>query len=107
MDSCKTVNLGDTYLISLNYMVNGIPLVDFEPDEIEFYFGSNRYLLSDGTIQLNQETNVYQVFVDQEQSFSLNKKWTEYQIRVRKGRYVSSPCVNGTPIGNAISREVI
>lgn len=101
------MNLGDTYLIDLDYTVNGVSLADFEPDEIEFYFGPNRFLLSDGSITLNEETRTYQVFVDQEQSFKLNTKWTEYQIRIKKGEFVSSPCINGTAIGNAISRNEI
>ena len=99
-------NIGDSYIIQLNYTVNDMTLVEFQPDEIEFYFGSNRYLLSDGTITLNQDTNMYELFVSQSNSFCL-KDNVSYQIRIKKGEFVSSPKIDRICIGNSISRLVI
>lgn len=99
-------NRGDTYPIILDYTVNDVPLEDAELDEIEFYYGDNRYLLSTGDITLDEETGKYTVFVDQVQSFGLDDR-TQYQIRVRKGVIVSSPKIDKIKIGEAISREVI
>lgn len=100
------MNLGDTYTIQLNYTVNGISLYEFEPDDIEFCFGGLRFTLGDGTITLNDELKQYEIFINQEQSFSL-PEWTAYQLRVIKGGIVSSNCIGSIHIGNTISREVI
>ena len=100
------MNRGDTYYIQLDYTVNDVPLEEAELDEIEFYFGNNRFLLSEGDITLDQETGKYVVFIEQDPSFKLDDK-TEYQIRVRKGNIVSSPKIDKEKIGEAISRKVI
>ena len=97
---------GDAYIIQLNYTVNDIPLVDFAPDEIEFIFGCNRYLLSNGTIKLNSESGFYEIFITQLESFNLNE-WTEYQIRIMKDGFVSSTCVSLIQIGEVLSKEVL
>ena len=100
------MNRGDTYYISLDYTVNGVPLEEAELDEIEFYYGTNRFLLSKGEIAIDPETGKYVVFIEQEPSFDLEDK-TQYQIRVKKGNIVSSPKIDKTKIVEAISREVI
>lgn len=97
---------GDAYIIQLNYTVNDIPLAQFAPDEIEFMFGRNRYLLSDGSIRLNSESGLYEIFITQLESFDL-EEWTEYQIRVMKDGFVSANCVSNIQICEALSREVL
>lgn len=100
------MNLGDTYPIQLNFTVNGVSLYEFEPDDIEFRFGDLRFTLSGGTITLNQDLKMYELFVNQEDSFTL-PEWTAYQLRIKKGGIVSSNCIGSIHIGNTISREVI
>jgi len=99
-------NRGDTLYIELDYTVNGEPLKDGEWDEIEFSFGENRFLLSDGTVEWNPDAEKYCIWVDQSQSFNLNTR-TEYQLRLRKGRDVISTKTKRVTIGDSISREVI
>lgn len=100
-----SINKGDALPIYLDFTVNDTPLVEAELDEIEVYFGDNRYLLSDGTIQLDGD--YYYFFLSQEDSFKLDRMYTEYQIRVKKGDEVSSTFVGKMHVGKVLSREVI
>lgn len=100
------MNRGDACKIYLSYTVNGIPLVNAGLTDIEFMFGTNRFLLSDGTITLDSETNLYSLTLTQEETFGCNG-WTSYQIRVKKDGDVSSWCINSILIGETLSDEVI
>lgn len=100
------MNRGDSCQVFLSYTVDGVPLADAELTDIEFMFGTSRFLLSEGTIVLDSETNQYTVTLTQDDTFKCNG-WTSYQIRVKKGENVSSWCINSIYIGETISNEVI
>ena len=97
---------GDSFILLLDYTANDIPLVEFEPDEIEFYFGKYRFLLTDGNINLDQDLNKYYVFIDQEMTFDLGE-FVDYQIRIKKGIFVSAFCAGLMKLEYTISKEVI
>lgn len=102
-------NCGDTMILYLDYTVDGIPLVEFQPDEIEFTVGSNIYTLTgtNNTIELDTDVNKYKVFLDQEATFALMENVCEYQLRVKKDGEVGSEKVQKMPIGKTLSNNVI
>lgn len=102
----ESMRHGDSFVLLLDYTANNIPLVEFEPDEIEFYFGKYRFLLTEGNITLDQDLNKYSVFIDQEMTFNLGA-FVDYQIRIKKGIFVSAFCVGLVELGDTISKEVI
>lgn len=104
--ACSNYNNGDTLQLLLDYTVNGDPLEEYEPDEIEFCIGDNRFLLSDGTVSIDEATGKYSVSVSQSESFLLSAL-TWYQIRIRKGTEVISSGMDKLNIGPSISDEVV
>ena len=100
------MNKGDTVYIILDYTINDEPITEGRFDEIEFYLGENRYLLSEGDIVWDSTTEKYYVFVDQEDSFKLTPQ-TIYQLRVRSGTDVTSTGIKKLVIGDTISTEEI
>lgn len=100
------MNKGDTLYLELDFTVDEQPLQEGEWDEIEFYIGTNRYLLSEDTIVWDDELGKYCVWVDQSPSFKLDKN-TRYQIRLRKGRDVISSNIKKFSVKDSISTKVI
>lgn len=101
------MNNGDALPIILDYTVNDVPLEEYGVDEIEVYFGDNRYLLSKGEITIDEETGKYCFFLSQLQSFRLPNMYAEYQVRIKKGNEVASMNIDKVYIGRSISREEI
>lgn len=99
-------NHGDTIELLLDLTVDDIPLEEFGADEIEFYIGPNRYLLSDGDMEIDPELGKYKIFLTQEATFALDSV-AEYQIRIRKGIDVVSGSISKVKIGPTISKIVI
>lgn len=100
-------NRGDTMELILDYVVDGIPLEEYEPAEIEFSIGPKRYTLTDGDITIDEDTGKYMVFVSQEDTFAMSNNVTEYQLRVKKGIEVGSESIQRIPIGRTISKEIL
>lgn len=106
------MNRGDALPVYLDIMVSidggePIPLIEAGMDEIEVRFGFNRYLLSEGTIIADSEEGMYYFFLTQEQSFNLNRMYSDWQIRVRKGNEVGSTPTTKQHVGRTISRDII
>lgn len=99
-------NKGDTITLLLEYTINETPLEEYEADEIEFCIGSDRFLLSDGDIEIDEATGKYAIHISQEQTFAMSpQSW--YQIRIRKGAEVVSSAMQLLGVGGSISTEVI
>ena len=101
------MNQGDALYIALDYKVNGNRITENQFDEIEFYIGDNRYLLSEGQIVWNSDDGKYFVFVNQIETFKLQRNPIEYQIRLRKGTEVISSPIEKLDIGKSISKNRI
>lgn len=97
---------GDAYLVTLDYTVDGVPLVDSEIDEIEVYVGDKQYLLSRGDITIDDETGKYTLFVDQETTFK-HSIYIPYQIRFKQGNEVVGEKIYKIPMDKSISRNII
>ena len=100
------INQGDTLCLVLDYTVDGEELVDYAPDEIEFCMGSNRYTLTDGDITIGETSGMYEIHIDQSESFELGTI-SQYQIRIKKDGEVASSSIERILIGASISRTVI
>lgn len=99
-------NQGDTISILLDYTIDDVSLVEYEPDEIEFYIGGNRYTLTGGDIAYDTVEEKYAVRIEQSESFEFSNV-TKYQIRIQKGGNVVSSGIQRMLIGASISRTVI
>lgn len=100
------IRRGQTALILLVYTVNGEPLADIAPDEIEFTFGGVQYYLTDGDIYFDDEEGYYAVFLSQETTLAL-KGVASYQLRVLKDGFVGGSDIEYERIGNALSDVVL
>ena len=85
---------GDTIILLLDYTVDGTPLEEYNPDEIEFYLG------------IDSDTGKYMIFVTQSVTFALSNI-VDYQMRVKKGTEVVSIPITKIAIGNTISTTVL
>ena len=99
-------NQGDTGYIILDYTVDDAPITEGQFDEIEFYLGNNRYLLSAGDIEWNPDLAKYCVFINQSDTLKINSPMS-YQLRLRQGRDVISTDIKKKTIGASISKKVI
>lgn len=99
-------NQGDTGYIELAYTINGEPITEGQFDEIEFYLGKSRYLLSEGDIVWDEDLGSYCVFINQDDTLRL-KSPMSYQLRLRHGRDVISTNIERRAIGLSISKEII
>ena len=101
------MNQGDALYIALDYKVNGESITENQFDEIEFCIGENRYLLSEGQIVWNEDAQKYYIFVNQLETFKLQRNPIEYQLRLRKGEEVISTPVEKLTVGKTISTKRI
>lgn len=100
------IHRGDAFVLELQYVINGTPIEEYELDDIEFCIGSNTFLLSNGDIERDPETNKYFVFLDQEDTFKFNDIET-YQIRIKKDNNVVAEDIKRIPVAQSKSRKVI
>lgn len=101
-----TIRHGDTLDIVLGYKVNGEAIYEGSCEELEFYFGGNRFLLTDGTIVWSVADAAYMVSMTQEETFAL-PDIVQYQLRVKKGGKVGSSDISYLNVDDSISREVL
>ena len=99
-------NRGDTLPIVLDYTINGIPIEEWDLDEIEFMLGSRQFLLSKGDITQDPETGKYQLIIGQETSLQIGGS-TRYQIRFKKDGEVTSSDIDIIKIGASLSSNQI
>ena len=99
-------NQGDTITLILDYTVDSVPLVDYNPDEIEFSLGEKQYTMSGNAISIDSVSGKYAVNIGQADSFELEGS-TKYQIRIKKSGQVISSKEKRMVIGDSISRVVL
>ena len=104
MDYC--LYKGETALIILDYTVNGEPLDEFQPDELEFSFGGIQYLLSDGGLIWDEGEQAFVLPLTQEQTFALPKACA-YQLRVMKDGLVKPSATGYLLVGPSESSNVL
>lgn len=100
---------GDAFPIKFDYAINDVPIEELEIDEIEFCFGTHRFLKSTGDIYLDDETGKYVMWLTQEAT------WGEYggggigewTVRFRIGNNVVADDVQEVRVGRGLSMEVI
>ena len=100
------IRYGNTADIVLLYLVNGQSITEGMCDEMEFYFGGNRYTLTGGEITWSLTDNAYMVSLTQEETFAL-PSICKYQLRVKIGEKVGGSDVEEIKIGDTISKEVL
>lgn len=100
------MNKGDALPIVLGYTINGEDITEEQFDEIEFMIGPNRYLLSTGDIVWDSEINHYVVFLDQSESFKLERV-AKCQCRFKTEDRVFSSKIKYIGVGDTMSDEVI
>lgn len=100
------IRKGQTALIWLDVTANGLPLAEFDPDEIEFSFGGVQYYLSSGDVFLDVDENCYAVFLTQEQTFALPST-APMQVRVLKDGQVGGTDITYWRIGSSLSNAVL
>lgn len=99
-------NRGDTLPIILDYTINGIPIEEWDLDEIEFTLGSRQFLLSKGDIALDPTTGKYQLVIGQATALKLGGA-TRYHVRFKKDGEVTSSDIGTMKIGASLSTSVI
>ena len=99
-------NRGDTLPIILDYTINGIPIEDWNLDEIEFSLGSRQFTLSHEDIVLDPVENKYTLLVGQATSLKLGGQ-TRYQVRFKKDGEVTSSDIGYIKIGASLSTTTI
>lgn len=100
------MNKGDALPIVLGYTINGEEITQGQFDEIEFMIGENRYLLSTGDIVWDEDVEHYVVFLEQRESFTLDRV-AKCQCRFKLGDRVFSSKIKYLGIGDTMSNEVI
>lgn len=101
-----TIRHGDSLDIVLGYTVNGETIYEGDCEELEFYFGGNRYTLTGGTITWSATDSAYMISLSQEDTFSL-PDIVAYQLRVKKDEKVGASEIELINIGKVISQEVL
>jgi len=101
-----SIRKGQTALIWLDVTANGLPLAEFDPDEIEFSFGGAQYYLSDRDVYLDDESGYYAVFLSQKQTFALPST-APMQVRVLKDGQVGGTDITYWRIGSSLSNAVL
>jgi hypothetical protein len=99
-------NRGDTLPIVLDYTINGIPIEDWDLDEIEFSLGSRQYTLSHEDITLDDILNKYVLNIGQATTLKLGAN-TRYQVRFKKDGEVTSSDIGFIKIGASLSTKTI
>jgi len=100
------MNRGDALPVVLAYTINGEDITEGQFDDIEFMFGPNRFLLSDGSIVWDSEIGHYVAFIEQDGSFKLDRV-VKCQCRFKSGNRVFSSKIKYLGVGDALSNEVI
>lgn len=99
-------NRGDTLPIILDYTINGIPIEEWDLDEIEFTFGSRQFLMTHGDITQDPITGKYQLVIGQAASLTLGGS-TKYHVRFKKDGEVTSSDIGIFKIGASLSSNQI
>lgn len=105
------MNRGDAQYIELSITIDGVPITEDYPDEIELTFNpeccnhSVRKLLSDGGITWNELNDKFQVFLTQADTFTMKAGCNSWQIRVLKDDMVISSKQGDINLGETNSRK--
>lgn len=107
------MNRGDAQYIELTITIDGVPITEDYPDEIELTFNheecpsnnSVRKLLSKGEIEWNDLNDKFQTFLTQADTFKMKSGSNTWQIRVMKDDIVISSKQGVINLGDSNSRK--
>lgn len=107
------MNRGDAQYIVLSININGEPLEEGYPDDIELTFNAQataycvQKSLKKGTIQWNSQEGKYVTFLNQADTYTMKNGLNTWQLRLLKNENVISTSIGKFILGETNSREVI
>ena len=100
---------GDTYNLSITIIISGTVLGIDGVDSVEFMFDSIRKVYSDASLDgVTFDTDHFIVPLTQEETFSLQGRIVNYQVRVKFDTgQVKGSAIKTTNLFDSLSKEVL